>query len=234
MDFNRVLLKVSGEAMAGRAGIGLDFESADMIGRQCLEGPRRGVQTAVVVGGGNFLRGADLTASGVDRVSADQMGMLATVINGLALRAVIENLGGEATVLSAVQVESGVELFDRRLCLKRLAKGHVVILVGGTGNPYFTTDTASALRASEINADCFFKATKVDGVYEEDPVKNPGAKRYDRLTHMEVIQKKLGVMDSTAAALCMENGIPIVVFSLLQEGSFGRILDGEPLGTIIS
>jgi uridylate kinase len=175
-----------------------------------------------------------LKGMGIDRVTADQMGMLATVMNGLALRAAVEHQGGVASVFSAVPMQVGVELFDRRLCLERMDQGHLAVLVGGTGHPFFTTDTAAALRASEIQADYFFKATKVDGVYEDDPEKNPGAQRFDTLSYMEFLNKQLKVMDATAVTLCMENQISIVVFNLMVEGSLGRVLDGEPLGTVIS
>ena len=234
MHPKRVLLKVSGEALAGEAGHGLDFGLIRSLLKECLAVIRDGIQMGMVVGGGNFLRGGQLPPNDVDRVTGDQMGMLATVINGLALRAAAEALQGKATVMTARTLECGVELFDRRLCLERLAQGHLVIFAGGTGNPFFTTDTAAALRASEIGADLFLKATKVDGVYDDDPVKNPGAKRYDSLSYMDILKGRLGVMDATAVTLCMENGIPIKVFKLLQEGALKGILSGEPLGTTIT
>ncbi len=233
MKTERVLLKVSGEALSGASGFGLDFDAIRLVAGECLQANAMGVKTAVVVGGGNFLRGQELVGSGVDRVAADQMGMLATVMNGLALRAACEGLGGRALVMSAVPVQCGIELFDRRSCLEQLNAGSLVILVGGTGNPFFSTDTAAALRASEIGADLFLKATKVDGVYDEDPEKKPGARRFDKLTYMEVMRKKLGVMDLTAVTLCMENKIPIVVFDLMKEGNVSRVLSGEHVGTKI-
>jgi len=234
MGYNRILLKVSGEALGGAKGRGFDFDLIRQLAGECIEACKKGTQIGLVVGGGNFLRGGQMKDSGIDRVTCDQMGMLATVINGMALRGVIEDLGGKASVMSAFSIKSGVEDYDRSLCLKRLNEGYIVIFVGGTGNPFFTTDSAAALRASELEVDLFCKATKVDGVYDDDPVKNPKAKRYKKLTYLEVVQKQLGVMDITAVTLCLENRIPILVFNLLDKGSIGRVLDGEPLGTMIS
>lgn len=234
MDCKRILLKLSGETLGGGAGIGLDFEAIRYLAEECLSVRKREIEAAVVVGAGNFVRGGKLASAGVDRVTGDQMGMLATVINGMALRSVIEEMGGDATVMSAIGVESGLDRFDRRKSLERMRSGHIVILVGGTGNPYFTTDTAGALRASELGADLFLKATKVDGVYNDDPVKNPDAERYDKLSYLDFLEKKLKVMDATAVTLCMENGIPIKVFDLMKKGNTGRVLDGESLGTLIS
>lgn len=234
MGFTRVLLKVSGEALGGASGAGLDFGAIGAMAGECLEASRRGIEVGVVVGGGNFIRGAALAEAGLERVTGDQMGMLATVINGLALKGAVEGMGGKASVFSAVNIEGGVERFDAPRCRKRLEDGHVAVLVGGTGNPFFTTDTAAALRASELKCDLFLKATKVDGVYDSDPVKNPGARRYEKLSYMDVVKQRLEVMDATAVTLCMENGIPIVVFDMTKEGNVGRVLDGEAVGTVIS
>lgn len=234
MAYQRILLKISGEALGGSGGSGLDKEAITTIARESIQAVESGVQTAIVVGGGNFLRGAQITGTGIDRNTGDQMGMLATVINGLALRGVIESLGGKSTVFSAKQIQSGIALFDSRECIARLDEGHVVILTGGTGNPFFTTDSAAALRASELSADLFLKATKVDGVYDDDPVKNPDARMFDKLSYMDVIKQQLGVMDITAITLCMENKIPVIVCNMMREGNISRVLNGESVGTIIS
>ena len=236
MSISRVVLKISGEALGGASGRGLDGARLEAAARQCLAGPARGVETAVVVGGGYFVRGAELASLSVDRVTGDHMGMLATVLNGLAMRTAVERLGGAAVVLSAFPSAggAGVEPFEARRCREHLAAGRVAFLAGGTGNPFFTTDTAAALRAAELDAERFFKATRVDGVYDGDPEKDPSARRFDHISYMEVVQKGLGVMDATAVTFCMEKGIPIVVFNLLDAGAFGRILDGEALGTVIS
>jgi uridylate kinase len=234
MEYKRILLKVSGEALGGDAGMGLDMSALRRIAKECIGGVGRGVELAVVVGGGNFLRGGKLKDSGIERVTGDQMGMLATVINGLALRDVIETEGGKGDVFSAVKVEGAAMPFNRRRCLTQMAKGRVAILAGGTGNPFFTTDTAAALRASELDADLLMKATKVDGVYDDDPKKNAKARRFDKLSYMEVIEQNLGVMDITAVTLCKENRVPILVFDMTREGNVSRALEDQTLGTLIS
>jgi len=234
MGYKRILLKVSGEALGGAAGVGIDPAALNGLATECLDAVKAGVQTAVVVGGGNFLRGGRLEGTGIGRVTGDQMGMLATIMNGLALRDAVESSGGRASLFSAVPVQGAARIFDRRLCLARLAAGEVAVLAGGTGNPYFTTDTAAALRASELGADLFLKATKVDGVYDDDPKKNPKARRFEKLSYMEVLEQRLKVMDSTAVTLCMENKIAILVFDMTVEGNVRRVLSGEKIGTLIS
>lgn len=234
MGAKRILLKVSGEALGGDSGAGLDPGAMRCMAGECLAAVKRGVQVGLVVGGGNFLRGTQLSGLDVERVTGDQMGMLATLINGLALRDQIEHLGGRAEVFSAIEARGAAAPFDRRRCLESLRHGAVVILAGGTGNPFFTTDTAAALRAAELGADLFFKATKVDGVYDDDPKKNPQARRFEKLTYMDVLNRQLKVMDATAVSLCMDNKIPIVVFDMTREGNVGRLLDGESIGTVIS
>ncbi|MHC4945669.1 MAG: UMP kinase [Planctomycetota bacterium] len=234
MEYKRIMLKVSGEALGGDAGLGLDMGALRRMAAECVDCVKRGKELAVVVGGGNFLRGGKLADSGIQRVTGDQMGMLATVINGMALRDMIETKGGKAVVFSAMEVKAAAMPFSRRRCLKRMSDGCVAILTGGTGNPFFTTDTAAALRASELGADVFMKATKVDGVYDDDPKKNTQARRYDKLSYMEVIQQSLGVMDITAVTLCRENAIPILVFDMTREGNVSRVLEDQSLGTLIS
>ena len=232
--YQRVLLKLSGEALGGpEGGSGIDPESVRTIARQIVGVQRAGVQVAVVVGGGNILRGADFSQLGGQRASADYMGMLATVINALALCDALESQGLPTRVMTAIEIRQVAEPFLRRVALSHLEKGRVVILAAGTGNPFFTTDTAAALRAAELACDVLLKATKVDGVYTADPKKDRGARRYDELTYMDVLKDGLRIMDGTAITMCMENRLPVVVFNLFEEGNLERVVRGEALGTRI-
>ncbi|MEW6741705.1 MAG: UMP kinase [Planctomycetota bacterium] len=233
IDFSRVLLKISGEALAGPERRGIDVARVQRLAGELGELHARGVEVAVVVGGGNIVRGQELAAIGVDRAAGDQMGMLGTVINGLALQDALGSRGVEARLASAIEVGAICEPFVRRRCMRHLAQGQVVILVGGTGNPYFTTDTAAALRAVEVGAHVLLKGTKVDGVYSADPVTDKAAVRYDRLSYREVIHRNLRVMDTTAIALCRDNGLPIIVFNVLEAGALLRVVSGEPMGTLV-
>ena len=230
----RVVLKVSGEALGGAGKTGLNVERIEFVAGQFIEAASKGIELALVVGGGNFLRGGTFSGTGFPRVKADQMGMLATVINGVALREVIVGLGGKAEVRSAVAIPGVVELFRSEEVRALLRGGNIVIFTGGTGNPFFTTDTACALRCCEIGADLFLKATKVDGVYSADPAADPSAVRYEKLTYQEVLDSKLGVMDLTAVELCRQNGIPIKVFDFLKEGNIVKAVEGKAVGTLIS
>ena len=232
--YQRVLLKLSGEALGGASdGHGIDPESVRSIARQVAKVSGLGVEIAIVCGGGNILRGAEFSKLGAHRASADYMGMLGTVINGLALSDALESQGLETRVLTAIEIRQVAEPFVRRRALSHLEKGRVVILAGGTGNPFFTTDTAAALRATELACEVLLKATKVDGVYTADPKRDAGAKLYRELTYMEVLNQNLRVMDGTAITLCMENQLPVVVFNLFEEGNLERVIRGEPLGTRI-
>lgn len=229
--FKRVLLKLSGEVLAGSKGSGIDFEKVlDVCSRvkTCVE---MGVEVAIVVGGGNFWRGR--SSGKMDRTRADHMGMLATTINALALCDALEQLGVTARVQTAIEMRQIAEPYIRNKAIRHLEKGRVIIFGCGTGNPFFSTDTAAALRAAEIGADVIFKATNVDGVYDSDPKKNPDAKKFDRLTHMDVLQKELHVMDSTAASLCMDNGIKILVFNLDDPDNIVRAMTGDHNGTLV-
>jgi uridylate kinase len=231
--YSRVMLKLSGEVLAGSKPFGISPEVVDYIAQEIQEVHQLEVQIATVVGGGNIFRGLEASSRGIDRACADYMGMLATVINGLALQSALERRGLATRLQTAIEMQEVAEPFIRRRAIRHLEKGRVVILVGGTGNPYFTTDTAAALRAIEIGAEVIFKATKVDGVYSDDPVKVPGAVRFDELTYIEVLNRKLKVMDSTAISLCMENSFPIVVFNLSEKGSLKRLVLGEKVGTLV-
>ena len=232
--YQRVLLKLSGEALGDqRDGHGIDPEAVRTIARQVAKVVGLGVETAIVVGGGNILRGAEFSKLGGHRASADYMGMLGTVINGLALADALESQGLETRVQTAIEIRQVAEPFVRRKALSHLEKGRVVILAGGTGNPFFTTDTAAALRATELSCEVLLKATKVDGVYTSDPKKDPGAIRYEEISYMDVLSQGLRVMDGTAITLCMENRLPVVVFNMLEEGNLERVIRGEPLGTKI-
>jgi uridylate kinase len=232
--YQRILLKLSGEALGERAsGHGIDPEEVARIARQIARVAQLGVETAIVVGGGNILRGEQFSKLGAHRASADYMGMLGTVINGLALSDALEQHGLETRVMTALAIQQVAEPFVRRKALAHLEKGRVVILVAGTGNPFFTTDTAAALRATELSCDVLLKATKVDGVYDADPKLERAAKRFEELTHMDVLKGGLRVMDSTAITLCMENRLPVVVFNLFEEGNLERVVRGEDLGTRI-
>lgn len=232
--YRRVLLKLSGEALMGERSFGLCRSTLGTLTDEIAETHGLGVELAVVVGGGNFFRGAAATLDGMDRVSADQMGMLATLINALALQDALEHRHIDTRVLSALEVRDVAEPFVRRRALRHLEKGRVVILAAGTGNPYFTTDTAAALRAMEIKAEVLLKATKVDGVYSSDPAVDPGARRLDKLGYLEVLKRGLKVMDATAISLCMDNGLPIVVFNVRESGNIRRIVLGEEVGSVVS
>lgn len=233
VPYSRILLKVSGEGLGKGAGSGLDMDEVLSIAHQIKRVHAYGCELAVVVGGGNFLRGSELARAGVVRATADYMGMLATVMNALALQDALEKIDVATRVLSAIEMQRVAEPFIRRRCIRHLEKGRVCILAGGTGNPFLSTDTTAALRAKEIGAEVLLKATKVDGVYDCDPTKNPDAKRFERLTYMDVLNKQLGVMDLTAVSLCMETTLPILIFNLKVEGNIERAVRGERIGTLI-
>lgn len=231
--YKRIVLKLSGEALAGSSGFGIEHEVITSIAKQVKSVIDAGVQVAIVVGGGNIWRGVAGSAKGMDRATADYMGMLATVINALALQDALENLGVPTRVQSAIEMRQVAEPYIRRRAIRHLEKGRVVIFAAGTGNPYFSTDTTAALRAAEIEAEAILMAKKVDGVYDSDPRKNPQAQKYRILSYMEVISKGLGVMDSTAASLCMDNKIPIIVFNLMEDGNILRVVMGNDIGTYV-
>jgi len=231
--YKRVLLKVSGEALMGSQGFGIDVTVADRIAADIADARRMGVDVGIVVGGGNIFRGVAVASKGGDRVTGDHMGMLGTVINALALATSLRKLGVDTVVLSAISMPEICESFSQRQALHHLSQGRVVIFAGGTGNPFFTTDSAGALRAAEIGAEALFKGTQVDGIYTADPKKDPTATRFDKLTHAEVLEKGLAVMDVTAVALAQENTIPIIVFSIHERGGFADILTGGGLKTIV-
>lgn len=234
MSYRRILLKLSGEALGDpESGHGFDMEAIGRIASQVAGLARRGVEVAIVCGGGNILRGASFASHGMERASADYMGMLGTVLNALALSSAIEAEGTQTRVLTALEIRQVAEPFVRRRAVTHLEKGRVVLLAGGTGNPYFTTDTAAALRATELGCEVLLKATKVDGVYSADPKSDPEAVRYDSLTYMDVLRDGLEVMDGTAITLCMENRLPVVVFDLFREGNIERVVRGETIGTTI-
>lgn len=228
----RVLLKVSGEVFGGGDSC-IDLDGVERFAGELKAAHETGAGIAVVVGGGNILRGDALCRRGIDRVSADYMGMLGTIINAEALRSALEGVGVRSVVMTAIAIEQLAEPFTRRRALEHLEDGHLLILAGGTGNPYFTTDTAAALRAVEIKADALIKGTKVDGIYSTDPVVNPDATLLENLSYTEVLRDNLRVMDATAVALCRENEIPIIVFNLFEEGNLKRVLKGDKLGTIV-
>jgi len=232
--YKRILLKLSGEALLGGEDYGIDPVIIHRIASEIAEVSRLGVQIAVVIGGGNIFRGAGLAQSGIDRVTGDHMGMLATVMNSLALQDALESIGVDARVMSAISVHDVCEDYIRRRAIRHLEKGRVVICAGGTGNPFFTTDTAAALRAIEVGADILLKATKVDGVYSADPVRDPSAQRFDRLEYDRVIAGKLGVMDANAIVLCRDQHMPIRVFNVFGEGNLVRIVQGEAIGTLVT
>jgi uridylate kinase len=234
LRYRRVLLKLSGEIVRHPNGDGISVERLGGLAAEIAGVRRLGVDVGVVIGGGNILRGAVASERGIDRVSADYMGMLATVINALALQAVLERQGVETRVMTAIAMAQLAEPYIRRRAIRHIDKGRVVILAGGTGNPYFSTDTAAALRAIEIQAEAVLKGTKVDGVYDSDPAKNPRAKKFESLGYIEVLNKGLKVMDATAVSLCMENSLPIVVFNLNGERNLERVVRGEKVGTVVS
>jgi uridylate kinase len=231
--YQRILLKLSGEALMGEQQFGIDPAVTTQIAKDIREIQELGVQTAVVIGGGNLFRGLAASAKGMDRATADYMGMLATVINALALQDALEHHGVPTRVASAIEMRAVAEPFIRRRAVRHLEKGRVVVFAAGTGNPYFTTDTAAALRAMEMKADVILKATKVDGIYTADPMKNPDATKYDEISYLKVIEQGLGVMDATAISLCMDNKLPIVVFNLKTGGNIRRVVMGEPVGSTV-
>src|SRR5213592_2491181 len=232
--YRRIVLKLSGEALAGRQGYGIDPPVLERMAAEIRGVADLHVQTAVVIGGGNIFRGIAASAGGMDRATADYMGMLATVINALALQDALEKAGLQTRVLSAIEMRAVAEPYIRRRAIRHLEKGRVVIFAAGTGNPFFTTDTAGALRAVEIGADAIMKATKVDGIYSADPKKDPMARRIERLTYIDVLNRGLQVMDAAAISLCMDNKLPIIVFDLTRTGNIKRIVLGEPVGSIVS
>jgi uridylate kinase len=233
--YKRILLKLSGESFSGNEKEGIiNPEALAFISQQIKTAKGLGVEIATVVGGGNIIRGQISRLGVIDRVSADYMGMLATIINSLALQDSLESLGLSARVMSAIHIDTLAEPYIKREALEHLGEGRVVILAGGTGNPYFTTDTTAALRATEIEADVVLKGTKVDGIYDDDPVKNPSARMFDHLSYMEVLNRRLKVMDLTAISLCMENKLPIIVFNLKKDGNLKKILLGENIGTKVT
>lgn len=232
--YKRVLLKLSGEALAGQAGYGIDTDVLKVLAEEIRDLQASGVQMAIVLGGGNIFRGIQGATKGMDRASADYMGMLATVLNCLALQDALERLDVHTRVQSAIEMQALAEPYIRRRAIRHLEKNRIVIFGGGTGNPYFTTDTTAALRAMEVGCEVVLKATKVDKVYDSDPKLNPDAKPFDRLSYLEVLQRGLGVMDSTAISLCMDNKLPIVVFDLGTRGNLTRAVRGESIGTLVS
>ncbi len=232
--YKRVLLKLSGEALMGDKGFGIDPAMVDNLAQQIKQIVDDGIEVAIVVGGGNIFRGLAGSAEGMDRSQADYIGMLATCMNALALQDGFERIGMDCRVMSAIEMKQVAETYIRRRAIRHLEKDRVVIFAAGTGNPYFTTDTTAALRACELNAECLMKATKVDGIYDDDPVKNPQAKRFDTITYLDVIAKGLHVMDTTATSLCMDNNLPMLVFDLTVPGNIARVLKGENVGTIVS
>ncbi len=231
--YKRVLLKLSGEALMGEKGYGIDPNTLNYMAQEVKKAYEADAQIAVVIGGGNIFRGIEAAEQGMERATADYMGMLATVINALALQNALEKIGVTTRVQSAIEMRELAEPYIRRKAIRHLEKGRVVIFAAGTGNPYFTTDTAAALRAIEIGADIILKGTKVDGIYSSDPMKDPKAKKFERLTYMDVIRNSLKVMDSTAITLCMDNNLPIVVFSIRKEDSLKKIILGEKIGSIV-
>ena len=231
--YKRILLKLSGEALMGDQGYGIDPATITRIAQEVNDVHNLGVEVAIVVGGGNIFRGLALSAKGMDRAGADYMGMLATVLNGIALQDALENQNAFTRLMSAIEMHEVAEPFIRRRAVRHLEKGRIVIFAAGMGTPYFSTDTTAAQRALEIGADAILKATRVDGVYDDDPRKNPNAVKFDDLTYLDVLQRGLGVMDATAISLCMENKLPIIVFDLQVTGNIRRALEGEPIGTVV-
>jgi uridylate kinase len=234
LKYKRVILKVTGEALGGEEKYGIDAKTVKAFAEEIKEVKALGCEMALVIGGGNIFRGAELSEGGMERATADYMGMLATVINSLALQDALEKIGVSTRVMSAIEMRQVAEPYIRRRATRHLEKGRVVIFAGGTGNPYFTTDTTASLRAMEIGAEVILKATKVTGVYDADPMKNREAKMYGRLSYIEVLNKELKVMDSTAISLCMDNHLPIVVFNLMEKGNIKRVVCGEEIGTLVS
>ncbi len=231
--YKRVLLKISGEAMMGDKGYGIDSSTVDYIAKEIKEAVSRRVEVAVVIGGGNIFRGVEASVKGMERASADYMGMLATVINALALQNYLEKHGVPTRVQSAIEMKELTEPYIRRKAIRHLEKGRTVIFAAGTGNPYFTTDTAAALRAMEIGAEVILKATKVDGIYSSDPMKDPAARKFNKVTYIDVLKRGLSIMDSAAVSLCMDNNLPIVVFNLRGKGNIRKIIEGKKIGTLV-
>jgi len=231
--YRRILLKVSGEMLAGEQGYGIQPSVLEGLAKEIASVVALDVEVAVVIGGGNIFRGIAASASGMERASADYMGMLATVMNALALQNALERTGTFTRVQSAIEMRQLAEGYIRRRAIRHLEKKRVVIFAGGTGNPYFSTDTAAALRAMEVKAEIILKGTKVDGIYDSDPLKNPGARKFERVTYLEVLQKGIKVMDTTAISLCMDNGLPIIVYNLRQKGNLKRVLTGHRVGTLV-
>ncbi len=229
--YKRILLKISGEVLTGEGGFGIDPSVIRQIAGEIKEVKTLGVEIAIVIGGGNIFRGVAASSMGMDRVSADHMGMLATIFNGIALQDALEKMDVQTRLQTAIEMRELAEPFIRRRAIRHLEKGRVVIFAGGTGNPYFTTDTTASLRAMEIGAEAILKATKVDGVYDADPMVNPRARKYDELTYLDVLKKQLKVMDATAISLCMDHQIPIIVFNLKKKGNIRRVILGEKVGT---
>jgi len=231
--YKRILLKLSGESLQGRKGFGIDPQIVARLAAQIKDVRTLGAQIAIVIGGGNIFRGFQASSNGFDRATADYMGMLATVMNGLALQGALEQCGVLTRVQSAIPMAQFAEPYIRRRAIRHLEKGRTVIFVCGTGNPYFTTDTTAALRANEIGADVLLKATQVDGIYSSDPKKGKGAKRFSRISYMQILKKRLKVMDAAAISLCMENKLPIIVFDLARPGNLRKVISGQRVGTIV-
>ena len=234
LAYQCVVLKISGEALMGKASYGIDFKAVEAVARQVKDAHALGVRIGVVLGGGNIIRGASVASAGIDRTAADYMGMLATIMNGIALQNALEKIGVQTRLQTAIEASKIAEPYLRRRAIRHLDKKRVVIFVGGTGNPYFSTDTAAALRANEIEAQVILKGTKVDGVYTADPYVDQKAEKFDQLTFIDVLNKRLKVMDATAISLCMENNIPIIVFDMWKKENLKKILQGEKIGTIVS
>jgi uridylate kinase len=233
LKYKRVILKVTGELLSGAQRYGIDGRMVRSFAEEIKEVKETGCEVALVMGGGNIFRGVDASDWGMEQASADTMGMLATIINSLALQAALEKKGVFTRVMSAIEMRQVAEPYIRRRATRHLEKGRIVIFAGGTGNPFFTTDTTASLRAMEIGAEVILKATKVDGVYDADPMKVPGAKRYEELTYIEVLNKGLKVMDSTAISMCMDNHLPIVIFNIMEKGNIKRVIWGENIGTLV-
>ncbi|WP_320009074.1 UMP kinase [Maridesulfovibrio sp.] len=233
LRYSRVMIKLSGEALAGDQQFGIKPSAISQFAGEIAEVAKKGLQIALVIGGGNIFRGMSDSAKGMDRASADYMGMLATIMNALAVQDALEKMGCDTRVMSAIPMQAVAEPYIRRRAVRHLEKGRVVICAAGTGNPYFTTDTAAALRAMELKTEAIIKATKVDGVYDKDPMKHNDAVKFESITYLETLEKRLGVMDSTATSLAMDNNMPIIVFNLFEKGNIERVVKGEQIGTIV-
>ncbi len=234
LKYKRILLKLSGESLVGPSGFGIDANRLDHYSKEIKSITDLGAEVAIVIGGGNIFRGLDANKSGINRVTGDHMGMMATVINGLALQSALERHGNYTRLISAIEMKEIAEPFIRRRAIRHLEKGRIVIFSAGTGSPYFTTDSAAALRANEIDAEVILKGTRVDGIYNEDPEKNPNAIKYDQLSFDQVISAGLNVMDMTAFTLCQENNLPIIVFDINEDGNLKQIVEGQAIGTLVS